>query len=99
MLFQGLDDKDAEINGWTLLSRVFVGKGEFSQALGIFYFFILYCLFIVCLEEARDVSREGRKFGIMKRLNCLVGMINGQLQLGERMEELRQKVLVSSDQG
>lgn len=74
-LVQSLDDHHAEITAWTHLSRAFVGEGDLDQAQ-------------MCLEEGKSVARRRGASGMLKRLSCLLGMIRGQMEMGNMMTTL-----------
>ena len=74
-LVQGFKDKSAEIFAWCQLGDHASYCNDYEKA-------------ILNYEQAKEVAVQCDEIGIIKRINCNIGIVSGKLHLEEHMKKL-----------
>eukprot|EP00607_Mallomonas_marina_P008349 CAMPEP_0182424480 /NCGR_PEP_ID=MMETSP1167-20130531/10689_1 /TAXON_ID=2988 /ORGANISM="Mallomonas Sp, Strain CCMP3275" /LENGTH=374 /DNA_ID=CAMNT_0024604325 /DNA_START=219 /DNA_END=1346 /DNA_ORIENTATION=- len=74
-LSQTLNDSEAEVNAWTLLSKLSMNEGKLSESLEN-------------LEQARRVAAREGFLSELKRVLCLIGMTRAEMGFSEKADQL-----------
>jgi len=74
-LVQALLDPGAEINAWKLLAKLCGLEENFAAALDN-------------LEQASKLAVQSKQLNELRRINCLIGVAQGQLQFGQLTQDL-----------